>query len=209
MRAETWRLKKLLSLEERLRQERGYEKIAGIDEAGRGPLAGPVVAAACILPRTDLLRGIDDSKKLDGQERYKLYERLIAEPNIAYGVGVVEPCEIDRINIHHATLKAMSIALARLPVRPDYILVDGKYLPAQQEIAGEAVVDGDRLVYCIAAASIIAKVTRDHIMMGYHELFPSYRFDTHKGYGTKTHLRAIELYGLCPIHRKSFGLWKN
>ncbi len=206
--AETKRVKRLLSIEENLRLEKGFERIAGIDEAGRGPLAGPIVAAICILPKGHLLHGINDSKKLLSEQRYKLYQQLILHPDICYAVGVVEPYEIDQLNIHQATFKAMLLALERLSVRPDYLLVDGRHCPPQQQIPCEAIVDGDTLSCCIAAASIIAKVTRDHIMLGYHDLYPQYGFHEHKGYGTAEHLQAIQLHGPCPIHRKSFGLLK-
>lgn len=207
--AETKRIKRLLSIEERVREEKGFQHIAGIDEAGRGPLAGPVVAAACILPKGHLLHGITDSKKLLSEERYKLYQELILHPDICYAVGVVEPYEIDELNIYQATFKAMLLALSRLSRKPDYLLIDGRACPSQNQIPCEAIVGGDDLSYCIAAASIIAKVTRDHIMMGYHDLYPQYGFNEHKGYGTAGHLQAIQLHGPCPIHRRSFGLLKE
>lgn len=205
---ETKRVKKLLSIEESIRSEKGFQEIAGVDEVGRGPLAGPVVAAACILPKGYLLRGINDSKQLDSEERYKLYQELILHADVCYGVGIVEPYEIDELNIHNATLKAMAVAIARLTRKPDYLLVDGKH-PPKLGIPCQAIVDGDRLSCCIAAASVIAKVTRDHIMMGYHDLYPLYRFNENKGYGTAAHLEAIQLHGPCPIHRMSFGLLKR
>lgn len=206
---ETKRIKKLLSIEESIRCEKGYRHIAGVDEAGRGPLAGPIVAAACILPERHQLRGIKDSKKLLFEERSKLYQELIMHPDIAYAVGILEPFEIDELNIHRATLKAMFIAISRLSVKPDFLLIDGRHCPPQIEIPCQALVDGDHLSYCIAAASIIAKVTRDHIMMGYHDLYPQYGFNEHKGYGTADHLQAIQIHGPCPIHRMSFGLLKS
>lgn len=205
--AETKRIKRLHAIEDNIRIEKGFCNIAGIDEAGRGPLAGPIVAAACILPQSHLLHGINDSKKLDSDARYKLYQELIMHPDIYYAVGVVEPYEIDQLNIHQANFKAMLLALSRLSLKPDYILVDGRHCPPT-DIPSEAIVDGDTLSYCIAAASIIAKVTRDQIMQGYDELYPQYGFKDHKGYGTAEHLQAIQLHGPCPIHRKSFGLLK-
>lgn len=205
---ETKRLKRLLSIEEKIRSEKGLENIAGVDEAGRGPLAGPVVAAACMLPKGIKVIGVNDSKKLIFEKRYKLYQELIMHPEIIYAVGIVEPYEIDALNIHEASLKAMLIAVSRLSKKPDYLLVDGRHRLSIDDIPCEAIVDGDYLSYCIAAASIIAKVTRDHIMMGYHDLYPQYGFHDHKGYGTAQHLQAIQMYGPCAIHRKSFGLLK-
>lgn len=206
-RAETYRLKRLCSIENAI-HEQGYALIAGVDEAGRGPLAGPIVAAACILPEGYILRGIDDSKKLDGPSRYKLYQDLIVHPEVDYGIGIVEAIEIDLLNIHRATLKAMKEAITRLKKRPSFLLVDGIHIP-DCDIPAEAVVDGDQKVQLIAAASIIAKVTRDHMMIGYHALYPEYGFDQHKGYGTSKHLEAIRTHGSSPIHRQSFGLLKT
>lgn len=206
-RAETFRLKRLLNIEKDVREE-GFNLIAGIDEAGRGPFAGPVIAAACILPSDYTLRRIDDSKKLTGQLRYKLYQEIILHPNIVSGIGVVEAAEIDRLNIHQATLEAMLRAIARLSKNPDFLLVDGSHLP-NSEIPSASVVDGDQKVQAIAVASILAKVTRDHIMIGYDNLYPEYGFKSHKGYGTKQHLEAIEKYGPTPIHRMSFGKLKE
>lgn len=203
-RAETFRLKKLCSIEEEIRAQ-GYQKIAGVDEAGRGPLAGPVVAAACILPIGYVLRQINDSKKLLSDVRVKLYQELISHPEICFSIGVVEPAEIDELNILQASLKAMEIAVGRLSQKPDFIVVDGNRLP-HFDCPATAVIDGDRLSQAIAAASIIAKVTRDEIMVGYDTLFPQYGFINHKGYGTKEHLLAIAQHGLSPIHRKSFHL---
>lgn len=201
-RLETLRLKKLMLIEEQIRTL-GYQSIAGVDEAGRGPLAGPVVAAACILPQGYQLRGIDDSKRLTAEQRFALYQELIKVPFIGYGIGVVEALEIDQLNILQASLKAMSLAIQRLPDRPDFILVDGNFLPLTG-IPGEAVVDGDALSQAIAAASILAKVTRDQIMIGYDQLYPGYFFSKNKGYGTKDHLEALMRHGPSPIHRKSF-----
>lgn len=201
-RAETYRLKRLLSIESQIR-EQGYEQIAGVDEAGRGPLAGPVVAAACILPDGYKLRGINDSKKLTDQKRYSLYQELILHPNVILGIGIVEAGEIDRLNIHYASLEAMRRAVDRLAKRPDFLLVDGKHIP-EISILADCVVDGDLKSQAIAAASILAKVTRDHIMIGYDELYPDYGFKVHKGYGTKQHHEALEKIGPSPIHRRTF-----
>lgn len=201
-RRETLRLKKLVAIEEQV-HALGYERIAGVDEAGRGPLAGPVVAAACILPAGFMMRGINDSKKLTHELRLQFYEELLRHPTLQYGVGVVEAVEIDQLNILQASLKAMKLAIERLEQKPDFLLVDGNKLP-ETEIPGEAVVDGDLHCMAIAAASIIAKVTRDQIMVGYHSLYPQYGFDQHKGYGTSAHLAALRLHGPSPIHRRSF-----
>ncbi len=206
-RKETLRLKRLCHIEQEVRAQ-GFETIAGIDEAGRGPLAGPVVAAACILPEGYILRGIDDSKKLTEQERLRLYRELIENKGVDSGVGVVEAAEIDRLNIHNATLEAMQRAVSRLRVQPSFLLVDGVHIPPG-DIPAAPVVGGDREVQAIAAASIFAKVTRDHIMEGYHELYPEYGFKDHKGYGTKQHLEAIDSKGPTPIHRMSFGRLKG
>lgn len=201
-RAETLRLKRLSSIESAIHST-GFEKIAGVDEAGRGPLAGPVVAAACILPKGYVLRGINDSKKLTKELRYQLYRELILDQKISVGIGIVEPFEIDKLNIHFASLEAMVRAVLRLPLQPDFVLVDGKHLP-ESGIPSEALVDGDRKSQAIAAASILAKVTRDHIMMGYDVLYPEYGFGKHMGYGTQIHQEALKTYGPSPIHRMTF-----
>lgn len=178
--------------------------IAGVDEAGRGPLAGPVVAAACILPEFTSIEGIQDSKKMNPDYRQHVYEQLTQEPQIIWAIGIVDVEEIDRINILRASLEAMRIAIEKLPCKPDFLLVDGLHLPVTQ-IPGRPVVDGDNKYLCISAASIIAKVTRDARMLEYHEQWPQYGFDRHKGYATEDHLNAIEKYGPCPIHRVSFS----
>ena len=196
------RLQQMSLLEKELRL-RGYRKIAGVDEAGRGPLAGPVVAAACILPEEFLLNQLDDSKKLSPLQRDALYEALVQDPCVFYGIGIVEPADIDRINILQATFLAMQKAVLDLPGSPDYLLVDGNRLP-KVSIAAKAVVKGDSLSLSIAAASILAKVTRDRILEKLDLEYPLYGFKKHKGYGTADHLRAIELHGPCIAHRKSF-----
>jgi ribonuclease HII len=181
---------------------RGFRHVAGLDEAGRGPLAGPVVAAAVILPPRARLAGVDDSKKLSPKQREEAFA-LLQEKASAIGVGVVEAGEIDRMNIHQASLRAMERAVAELPVSPDFLFIDGLYtlnLPLSQK----AIVKGDQKCLSIAAASIVAKVTRDHIMTAHHEKYPEYNFVRHKGYGTKEHLLALEKYGCCPLHRQSF-----
>lgn len=183
--------------------ERGYRKIAGVDEAGRGPLAGPVVAACCLLPYGFELIGIDDSKKVDAALRKEIYQSLINDPKVEYSVAIVDVEKIDRLNILHATLYGMKKAILEMKNQPDYLLVDGNQLP-DVDIAKEAIVSGDAYSLSIAAASIIAKCTRDELMEKYHEQFSNYKFDQNKGYGTAEHLRALEKYGPCPIHRKSF-----
>jgi len=180
----------------------GYQIIAGIDEAGRGPLAGPVVAAAVILPLGEKIKGLNDSKRLAPAQREKFFHLLFAQAE-GIGVGIVEAPEIDRFNIWRATQKAMEEAIKNLPVCPDYLLIDGK-LPLAISIAQKVIIKGDQRCQSIAAASIIAKVTRDHIMLNYHEIYPQYNFARHKGYATKEHLAAIRRYGCCPIHRHSF-----
>ena len=181
----------------------GRRLIAGVDEAGRGPLAGPVVAAACILPRGLHIEGIDDSKKLSPKQREKLYHILTTHPDIIYGIGIVENALIDEMNILRASLHAMALAVKELSKEPDYLLIDGNYLPPTQ-IVSKAVIKGDSHSISIGAASIIAKHKRDLLMVEYHEKFPYYGFDKHKGYGTKMHLEALKTYGPCPIHRTSF-----
>jgi len=179
----------------------GFVNIAGIDEAGRGPLAGPVVAACVILPENLTIDGLDDSKKLTASMRDKLFD-IIVEKAVAYGIGMVQHDEIDRINILNATKKAMMIAVSNLPVKPDYIIIDAVELPLP--IRQLSICKADSLSVSVAAASIIAKVTRDRWMERIHKEYPQYGFDQHKGYGTKLHIDAIKEYGLCPIHRRSF-----
>lgn len=181
----------------------GRRFIAGVDEAGRGPLAGPVVAAACILPRGLQIEGINDSKKLPSEKREELYHTLTEHPDIHFGIGVIESQKIDTINILRAALQAMADAVEALEVEPDYLLIDGNHLPPTR-IAAKAVIKGDGRSLSIGAASIIAKHHRDLLMMEYHKAYPHYGFDRHKGYGTKGHLEALNTHGPCPIHRTSF-----
>jgi len=202
-RKETIRLKRLCITENEVRGK-GFEIIAGVDEVGRGPLAGPVVAAACILPEGYVLRGINDSKKLTEEQRFALYQELISQSGIEYGIGVVEAAEIDELNIHRASQEAMVRAVKQLRKTPQFLLVDGPHTP-QTDIPSAGIVDGDAKVQVIAAASVIAKVTRDNIMIGYHELYPGYGFKDHKGYGTAKHLKALSELGPSPIHRMSFS----
>jgi ribonuclease HII len=199
---EQFRLQQMSLYEKQLRMQ-GYQMIAGVDEAGRGPLAGPVVAAACILPEQFLLNRLDDSKKLSVHQRDSLYEALIHHPGVFYGIGIVEPVDIDRINILQATFLAMQQSVFALPKLPDYLLIDGNQLP-KISIPAKVVVKGDSLSLSIAAASILAKVTRDRILEALDLEYPLYGFKKHKGYGTADHLKALALYGPCKIHRKSF-----
>lgn len=199
---EKHRLQQMVMFEEKAYLE-GYQVIAGIDEAGRGPLAGPVVAAACILPRGLLIEGVNDSKKLTGKVRERLFNRLTGDPSIKYGVGIISPEEIDRINIYQATIQAMWQAVDQLSVSPDYLLIDGMAL-IHASIPCLKIIKGDQLSLSIAAASIIAKETRDRLMRSYHEQWPAYGFDQHKGYGTERHLEALDRHGPCPIHRYTF-----
>jgi ribonuclease HII len=190
-----------LRYEKRIRQQ-GFKKIAGVDEAGCGPLAGPVVAAAVILPEDYYDVGIKDSKKMSAKKRENLYKD-IADNALDFGVGIIDQQEIDRLNIRQATLKAMRQALGRLKIYPEYVLFDG-YEPPEKILKQEAIVNGDNLSFTIASASIIAKVLRDRMMLEYHEQYPQYGFDHHKGYGTKFHRDMIKKYGPCPLHRRSF-----
>jgi len=183
--------------------EKGYCLIAGVDEAGRGPLAGPVVAAAVILNNGVPIPGIDDSKKLSEPRRESLYEKIKQNAS-AYGVGIVERDVIDDINILRASLEAMRLAILDLPMKPDFLLIDGLYVP-DTNFPSEAVTHGDSLSASIAAASIVAKVTRDRIMREYDKIYPQYGFSRHKGYPTPQHLAALDKFGPCDIHRRSFA----
>lgn len=182
--------------------------IAGIDEAGRGPLAGPVVAAACIIPLGIFLPGVNDSKQLTSKKRQEILQNLTSNARILHAVGVVSCQEIDQINILQATIKAMLLAVAGLTVIPDLLLVDGLQLP-HQSIPCQKIIKGDQMSASIAAASIIAKEKRDSMMLEYHEEWPQYGFDSHKGYGTAQHYAAIDRHGPCPIHRLSFDPFKS
>lgn len=196
------RIAKLLEIERGL-WGTGYVRIAGIDEAGRGPLAGPVVAAACILPDKFELPGLNDSKKLSEKKRKGLAEK-IKEQAIAFALGSATPNEIDILNILNATKLAMTRALENLKQTPDYIIIDGRDT-LNITIAQRAVIGGDGLSASIAAASILAKVTRDELMDEMHLIYPEYCFDRHKGYGTALHMEMINHFGPCPIHRQSFS----
>lgn len=183
--------------------EKGYEYIAGVDEVGRGPLAGPVCAAAVILPKGMIIDGVNDSKKLSEKKREKLYEDIIKNA-VAYSVAFVEPSVIDEINIRMATHKAMQKAVSDLKVKADFLLVDGNDRIAFDGIESEYVVKGDAKFECIAAASIVAKVTRDRYMVEMDSVYPHYGFAKNKGYGTKEHMLGIREYGITDIHRKTF-----
>jgi ribonuclease HII len=181
---------------------KGHLTIAGIDEAGRGPLAGPVVAAAVILPDRFPSADVNDSKQLSPVQRDRLYELIYAQA-VAVGIGIVDAIEIDRINILRASLLAMAMAASNLDPAPDCLLVDGNF-PVPLALAQKTIVKGDALSLSIAAASIVAKVTRDRLMSRYDQDYPQYGFAGHKGYGTHTHREAIVRHGCCPIHRRSF-----
>ena len=187
---------------ERIYWERGIERLAGVDEAGRGPLAGPVVAAAVVFPKGLFIDGVDDSKKLTEKRRESLFP-LIKEQALGIGIGIVQHDVIDRINIYRASILAMQQALEDLRERPNFVVADGNSF-SHDTLSFENIIDGDAKVFTIAAASIIAKVTRDRMMREYDTLYPPYGFAKHKGYGTKQHLDAIRLHGLCEIHRRSF-----
>lgn len=200
------RLEKMLFWEKKAR-EGGFRCIAGVDEAGRGPLAGPVVAAACVIPEGILVEGVDDSKKLLPSQRRAIFQQIISLPAIDYGIGIVDSLIIDQVNILQATFQAMLIAISRLSAPPDYLFIDGNRMPTTA-IPGMAIVQGDSKSLSIAAASIIAKETRDQLMLAFHEKWPEYGFATHKGYATKEHFLAIDKLGPCAIHRKSFEPFK-
>lgn len=209
---EELRLKEIKKIEEEL-YLKGTTSIAGIDEAGRGPLAGPVVVACVMMPRNSMIEGVNDSKKVSEKKREMLYD-IIIEEAIAYGVGIIPQEEIDRINILNATKEGLTIAIKEMEKnlkekelgfdKPDIILVDALTKIDTDHIPYKSIVKGDAKSYSIAAASIIAKVTRDRIMQEYDEIYPQYGFTNHKGYGTAKHIQAIKQYGPCPLHRKTF-----
>lgn len=196
------RLINLKQMEKELYQK-GFQTIAGIDEAGRGPLAGPVVVAGVIMPKYSMIEGVNDSKKVSEKKREKLYD-LILEEAISYSVAVIGQDCIDDINILNATKQGVSTVVEELDVKPDLILVDALTHINTKGIPYDSIIKGDAKCYCIAAASILAKVTRDRIMRQWDEIYPQYGFAKHKGYGTAAHIAAIKEYGLCPIHRRSF-----
>lgn len=196
------RLEKLKDYENTL-YEKGIKYIAGIDEAGRGPLAGPVVVGVVIMKKESFIEGVNDSKKISESKREMLYDKITNEA-VAWSTGIVNEDEIDEINILNATKKALTEAILKLSVKPELILVDALEKIDTHSIPYISVIKGDAKIYSISCASIIAKVTRDRIMRTYDKLYPEYGFESHKGYGTAKHIDAIKQYGLCPIHRKSF-----
>ena len=196
------RLKQLKEYENQLRSK-GFEFICGIDDAGRGPLAGPVVVASVIMPADSIIEGVNDSKKVSEKKREKLYD-LILEEAISYGVGIIGQDEIDDINILNATKKGLTMSLKELDKKPDLIIVDALTHIDTLGIPYESIIKGDAKCYSISAASIIAKVTRDRIMREWDKIYPQYGFESHKGYGTAKHIAALKEYGPCEIHRRSF-----
>lgn len=200
---ELLRLQELKKIEEDIYSQGKIDYICGIDEAGRGPLAGPVVVASVIMPRDSMIEGVNDSKKVSEKKREKLYDEII-ENAISYSVGIVDQKEIDRVNILNATKAGLTESIKGLKVKPDIILVDALKGIDTCQIPYESIIKGDAKCYSIAAASIIAKVTRDRIMRQWHEIYPEYNFIQHKGYGTAAHIAAIKEYGLCPLHRRGF-----
>lgn len=206
------RLTEIKKIEEEL-YINGTKSIAGIDEAGRGPLAGPVVVACVVMPRDSMIEGVNDSKKVSEKKREKLYEEITKEA-LGYGVGIISQEEIDKINILNATKEGLTLAIKNLEKdlqeknrdfqKPEIILVDALTKIDTDHIPYRSIIKGDSKSYSIAAASIIAKVTRDRIMREWDEVYPMYGFEKHKGYGTAAHIAAIKEYGLCPLHRRSF-----
>lgn len=196
------RLTNLKQMEQDL-YKKGFNNICGIDEAGRGPLAGPVVVAGVIMPKDSMIEGVNDSKKVSEKKREKLYD-LILEEAISYSVAIIDQDIIDEINILNATKQGVTQVVEELDIRPDLILVDALTHINTKGVPYKSIIKGDAKCYNIAAASIIAKVTRDRIMRQWDEIYTQYGFVNHKGYGTARHIAAIKEYGLCPIHRRSF-----
>ena len=192
-----------LKKEEKAFFDKGMKYIAGIDEAGRGPLAGPVVVAAVILDKNSMIEGVNDSKKVTENRREKLYDIIINEA-ISYGIGIIYQDEIDEINILEATKKGLTMAIKELKVKPELIMVDALTNIDTLGIPYKSIIKGDAKCYSISAASILAKVTRDRIMREWDKVYHEYGFINHKGYGTAKHIEAIKKYGPCPIHRKTF-----
>lgn len=208
------RLTELKKIEEELYKGKEIKTIAGIDEAGRGPLAGPVVVACALMPRNSMIEGVNDSKKVSEKKREKIYEEIISEA-IGYGVSIIGQNEIDEINILQATKKGVTEAIKNMEQnlklnielgieKPDAILVDALTKIDTDGIPYKSIIHGDAISYSIACASIIAKVTRDRIMRQWDEVYPQYGFSKHKGYGTAAHISALKEYGPCPLHRTSF-----
>ncbi len=182
--------------------DQGFKSLAGVDEAGRGPWAGPVVASAVIVRDFSFLSDIDDSKKMTARTREEAYTEILAKCDV--GVGIVDAVSIDRWNILQATFRAMELAVSKLPAQPECVLIDGDKVP-KLEARQFPVIGGDRISLAIACASIVAKVTRDRLMDTYHNQYPEYGFADHKGYGTAQHSEALKVHGPCEIHRKSFA----
>lgn len=199
---EVERLNKLKEFEQKLYDDK-IKYIAGVDEAGRGPLAGPVVIGCVIMKKESFIEYVNDSKKVSEKRREMLYEKITDEA-ISWSTGIVWQKEIDEINILNATKKALTMAIDNLDVKPNMILVDALDKIDTRGIPYISVIKGDAKIYSISAASIIAKVTRDRIMREYDEVYPEYEFSSHKGYGTAKHVQAIKEYGICPLHRKTF-----
>ena len=199
---EEQRLQDMLINENELRQK-GYNYICGIDEAGRGPLCGPVVASAVILDKDIIIEGVNDSKKLTEKKREELYDKIMSKA-LSVGVGMADINEIEELNILGATKLAMTRAVENLKIKPDYVLIDGNQNVKTIEIEQQTLVSGDSKSLSIACASIIAKVTRDRLLRDMDEKYPEYGFAKHKGYGTKAHIEAIKKYGITDIHRPSF-----
>ena len=193
----------LLKEHENELREKGFKTICGIDEAGRGPLAGPVVVASVIMPANSMIEGVNDSKKISEKKREKIYDQILEEA-VSYGIAIIGQDEIDEINILNATKKGLTISLQELTEKPDLIVVDALSGIDTMGIPYESIIKGDAKCYSIAAASILAKVTRDRIMREWDKVYPEYGFEKHKGYGTAAHIAAIREHGLCPIHRRSF-----
>ena len=188
---------------ENIARQKGYKFICGVDEAGRGPLAGPVCAAAVILPPDCIIDGLNDSKKISEKKREMLFEQIIQKA-VSYSVAYGTLEEIEKYNILEATYLAMNRAIDGLSQKADFALIDGNRIPKNIKIPCETVVKGDSKSWSVAAASILAKVTRDRLMLEYDKKYPQYNFAKHKGYGTKAHYEAIKEYGVCEIHRLSF-----
>jgi len=193
----------LLKEHENELREKGFKTICGIDEAGRGPLAGPVVVASVIMPANSMIEGVNDSKKISEKKREKIYDQILEEA-VSYGIAIIGQDEIDEINILNATKKGLTISLRELTEKPDLIVVDALSGIDTMGIPYESIIKGDAKCYSIAAASILAKVTRDRIMREWDKVYPEYGFEKHKGYGTAAHISAIREHGICQIHRKSF-----
>ena len=193
----------LLKAHEQELHHKGMKYVCGIDEAGRGPLAGPVVVASVIMREDSFIEGVNDSKKISEKKRERIYEQIIEEA-VAWSVAIIDQKEIDQLNILNATKKGVTTSIQGLTQKPDIILVDALEHINTLGIPYEPIVKGDAKMYSIAAASIIAKVTRDRIMREWDEIYPQYEFAQNKGYGTAKHIAAIREYGICPLHRHSF-----